>query len=70
MTRGDWAAWLAGAAGVALAAQAAIAVGRGVASAVAGAPPLVKLALVAGGAAAVLAFLQAEEDHAKASRRA
>jgi hypothetical protein len=62
MTKGEWAGWMAGAAGVALAAQAAWSVGRGVASAVSGAPPLVKLACLSGAAAIVLAVWQALED--------
>jgi hypothetical protein len=62
MTKGDWAGWLAGAAGLALAAQAALSAGRSVASAFSRAPPLVKLACLGGVAAIVLAVWQAAED--------
>lgn len=70
MTKGDWTGWLAGAAGVALAAQAALSAGRSVASAFSGAPPLVKLACVGGAAAIALAVWQAVEDDRTGPRRA
>jgi hypothetical protein len=70
MTKGEWAGVFGGVAGLAFAAQAVVWVTRGVVVAVAAAPLLVKLALAAGAASLVLAFLQAGEDEAKASRRA
>ncbi|MFN6956423.1 MAG: hypothetical protein ACK4PG_16660 [Acetobacteraceae bacterium] len=70
MTKGEWAGRLAGAAGAALAAQAAIAVARDVGSAFSRAPVLVQLACVAGVAAVVLGLWQSAEDDRKASPRA